>query len=380
MIGDSITEQHLYSNYVEAWTVTRFPAWKISFRNVGIGGDRSPGGNSRFKRDVLIHKPTALTVDFGMNDGSYRGFDENGFKTYMKGLEGMAEQARAANVRVAWITPQPIEKNEDGPPQSGYNETLERYSEGVKEVAGKYNGLFIDQFHPFLDVLQNARSANPKSRIGGGDAIHPGGPGQALMAYAILKGMHFPTLVSSAEIDAGSGKVVKADHCEVTDVATSGGSVRFRRHDQALPFFPDEAKSIEKWLPIREELNDYRLQVTGLKEGKYAVKLGGKKVAEFSAAELAKGVNLAEGALKEGPVADQVKAIWQAVKAKNDYHHQQIFRGVVLSQVPDWLEIKDVEERRQAAVAKRLARMPELDAAIQKALMPTPHDVEIAPE
>ena len=25
MIGDSITEQHLYSNYVEMWTVTRFP-------------------------------------------------------------------------------------------------------------------------------------------------------------------------------------------------------------------------------------------------------------------------------------------------------------------------------------------------------------------
>ena len=42
MIGDSITEQHLYSNYVEMWTVTRFPAWKLTFRNVGIGGDRSP--------------------------------------------------------------------------------------------------------------------------------------------------------------------------------------------------------------------------------------------------------------------------------------------------------------------------------------------------
>src|SRR5881398_2489287 len=44
MMGDSITEQHLYSNYVEMWTVSRFPAWKLTFRNVGIGGDRSPGG------------------------------------------------------------------------------------------------------------------------------------------------------------------------------------------------------------------------------------------------------------------------------------------------------------------------------------------------
>src|SRR5580765_8168255 len=56
MIGDSITEQHLYSNFVEMWTVTRFPNWKLTFRNVGIGGDRSTGGNSRFARDVLVHK------------------------------------------------------------------------------------------------------------------------------------------------------------------------------------------------------------------------------------------------------------------------------------------------------------------------------------
>ena len=69
MIGDSITEQHLYSNFVEMWTVSRFPNWKLTFRNVGIGGDRSVGGNSRFARDVLLHKPTAMTVDFGMNDG-----------------------------------------------------------------------------------------------------------------------------------------------------------------------------------------------------------------------------------------------------------------------------------------------------------------------
>src|SRR5262245_27238790 len=66
IIGDSITEQHLYSNYVEMWTTLRFPKWKLTFRNVGIGGDRSPGGNSRFMRDVLVHKPTAMTVDFGM--------------------------------------------------------------------------------------------------------------------------------------------------------------------------------------------------------------------------------------------------------------------------------------------------------------------------
>ena len=71
VMGDSITEQRLYSNYLEIWCQTRFPSYNLVFRNVGIGGDRSTGGNGRFKRDVLPFKPTVLTVDFGMNDGNY---------------------------------------------------------------------------------------------------------------------------------------------------------------------------------------------------------------------------------------------------------------------------------------------------------------------
>ncbi len=30
-IGDSITEQHLYTNFVETWVNTRFPDWKLTF-------------------------------------------------------------------------------------------------------------------------------------------------------------------------------------------------------------------------------------------------------------------------------------------------------------------------------------------------------------
>src|SRR5262249_9987640 len=193
MIGDSITEQHLYSNYVEMWTVTRFPAWKLTFRNVGIGGDTSRGGNARFKRDVLAHKPTALTVDFGMNDGGYRPFDPGRFDTYLKGLQGMADQAKAAGIRVAWITPQPVEHNPDpkGLQREADNQTLEKFSEGVKEIAAKNGGLFSGQFHPYWAVIDKARHAGAKGRITGGDAVHPGPPGQAVMAASILKGMSF---------------------------------------------------------------------------------------------------------------------------------------------------------------------------------------------
>src|SRR5580765_584763 len=38
-LGDSITEQQLYTTYIEAYALTRHPEWKLWFRNVGWGGD-----------------------------------------------------------------------------------------------------------------------------------------------------------------------------------------------------------------------------------------------------------------------------------------------------------------------------------------------------
>jgi lysophospholipase L1-like esterase len=382
IIGDSITEQRLYSNYVEMWTVTRFPNSKITFRNVGIGGDRSPGGNSRFKRDVLYHKPNSMTVDFGMNDAGYQAFDDKLFKNYMEGLQGIAVQAKAANIRVAWITPSPVEKKVDGPAIEGYNQTLEKFSAGVKEIASKNGGVFIDQFHPFIEIQDKARAANPKNRIGGGDEIHPGAPGQAVMAWAILKGLHFPAQVSSVEIKLSSNAVYsEASHCAVTDVQKKNGRLRFQRQDDALPFFPEEAQNILQWAPILEDLNQYTLKVTGLNSGRYEIRFGSQKVAEHTAAELAAGVNLAAAALKAGPVADQVKAVWNAVKEKNNYYHDRIFRGVVLAHIPDFLDFEpqQIEAKRQAAVAEHMKKMPEYDAAIRKALVMKPYSVEIIP-
>jgi lysophospholipase L1-like esterase len=386
IIGDSITEQHLYSNYVEMWTVSRFPKWNITFRNVGIGGDRSTGGNGRFQRDVLVHKPTAMTVDFGMNDGNYRAFDEPGFMTYMGGLQGMADQAKAANIRVAWVTPSPVEKAEDGRAIEGYNQTLEKHSAGVQKIAGDNGGLFVDQFHPFVAAIDKAREADPKKRIGGGDVVHPGPAGQAVMAWAILKGLNFPRLVSHVEIDAGQPKVVASEKCRVNELAAKDGGLTFERADEALPFFPVEAEDINQWAPVRDELNQYGLKVTGLKPGSYELKLNATKVADYTADELAAGVNLTKAALAAGPVADQVNAVWTAVKAKNSYYHDRIFRGIVLAfvSIPDFLDVKlgpaEIEAKRQSAMAERMAKLPELDEAIRQALAPRVHRVELVPK
>ena len=85
-LGDSITEQQLYTTYIEAYTLARFPQQSFVFRNVGWGGDTAwlrmrthPNEQALFaandvdqqkmiealvggglKRDVLPLKPTAV--------------------------------------------------------------------------------------------------------------------------------------------------------------------------------------------------------------------------------------------------------------------------------------------------------------------------------
>src|SRR5688572_30474898 len=68
MAGDSITAQHLHSNYFEAFCYARYPKMKFAFRNSGVGGHTIPTTLNRFEYDVAAWKPTVVSVELGMND------------------------------------------------------------------------------------------------------------------------------------------------------------------------------------------------------------------------------------------------------------------------------------------------------------------------
>jgi len=332
-----------------------------------------------------------MTVNFGMNDcgGPGSNFDEPRYsgltkiKEFMTSMQKIADQAKAANIRVAWCTTTPAEVMDEGPSVLPYILNLEKFSGAVKEIAAANgNALFIDQFHPFVAAIDKARAANPKNRIGGGDIVHPGQPGQTLMAAEILKGMSFPPLVAAVEINAESAKVVQSKNCKIEGLTVaSDGKIAFQQKDDSLPFFPEgDVKNILQWVPILEQMNDYHLKVTGLKPGRYAVRLGAVRVADYSATELSAGVNLAEAVLTVGPIADQVKAAGIAISAKNSYFHDRIFCEVLRAGgVPEFMEIppEQVEAKRLAVFRKRMEKMPELFAALRKTLVMQAHQVEI---
>src|SRR5438132_3905145 len=203
-LGDSITEQRLYTTYIEAYALTRHPNWNLTFRNVGWGGDTSwlrqrahPDEKQLFaadeaaqqkmveesvgkglSRDVLPLKPTFVTVKFGMNDHSYQPFREDIFRAYVRSQTEIAKVLGANGARVAFLTPQPIEEKKPDLDKDARNQSLRRFSDGLKEVVAKSGAAFVDQFDPYMTILLRERATNAAGFIGGGDAVHPGPIGQ----------------------------------------------------------------------------------------------------------------------------------------------------------------------------------------------------------
>ena len=81
-LGDSITHQRLYTQYVEDFLYTRFPKMRIKTHNAGVGGAKAWDALERLDRDVAAYKPKYVTVLLGMNDGRYQSYNEEIWQTY----------------------------------------------------------------------------------------------------------------------------------------------------------------------------------------------------------------------------------------------------------------------------------------------------------
>lgn len=393
-LGDSITEQRLYTTYIEAYTLARFPQYKLTFRNVGWGGDTAwlrqrahPDEGKLFAatdaeqqaaveksvgaglaRDVLPLKPTAVTIDFGMNDHCYQKFREDIFRAYVKSQTELAKVLKKNGARVALLTPQPIEERRADPDQDERNQSLRKFSDGLKVVATNENAVFVDQFDPYMAIMLKERASDPKAFIGAGDAVHPGPTGHTLMAWAILKGLSAPAMVSAVDVNLNRwfflSKVSRAENCRVTNFKYDKTSVSFDREDAALPMPIDErAAAALKLAPVMEELSRYELKAEGLKTAKYQVLIDGEVAGIFTKEELAKGCNLSAC---PGPIQKQGQEILKLVFSKNNLYFER-WRNV---------QLKNGPEARLQELDKQIA---DLEAKINAARVIKPHHFELKP-
>jgi lysophospholipase L1-like esterase len=407
MAGDSITAQHLHSNYFEAFCYARYPNLKFAFRNSGVGGHTIPSTLARFDYDIAAWKPTVVSVELGMNDKGGTATEK-----FVANMGTMVERIRGIKARPVILTASPV-NNGETMAKLGGNQRLHEYAAALKDYAAKENIPYSDQFHALIDLwgankpkenLANAvaslkpvaaddsvagvehlraflaaQEKNPAKPVSmQGDAVHPGPPGQLMMAAALLKELGADGFVSSATVDAG-GRLIESKGCKIENLKAEGGKLEFDRQDERCAFpIPDEARQIVAFYPAILDLSQYLLKVSGLKEGTYSLKINGVATASLSAKELEAGVNLtAFGAAPQAkdlnPIVAQGRAILGAVAAKE---------GIV----GQWRSLSQKAHATGAdpALKEQLAaltvKVEEADAKIREAARAPKLHVELAPQ
>jgi lysophospholipase L1-like esterase len=371
--GDSITDQRLYTTFTETYVLTRFPKMKVAFVHSGWGGDRVTGGGGgpvdlRLERDVFAYKPTVMTIMLGMNDGSYRAFDQKIFDTYADGTRHIIASVQKAlpGIRITLIQPSPYDDVTRTPGfEGGYNAVLVRYGDFLKELAATDKLTAADLNSGVVAALRKANEidAEAAKKIVP-DRVHPSPGGHLLMAEALLKAWNAPATVAAVEIDAAAKSVEKVENTDVTGLATVP-ALSWTETDRALPM-PLDMKDAVLALALRasdfvDTLDRELLRVTNLSAGRYALEIDGDSAGTFTREELASGINLAT---LSTPMAKQAARVHELTIRHNLVHFAR-WRQL---QVPladeqagqlqnalnalDSLEAELVEQQRAAAQPK----------------------------
>lgn len=367
-LGDSITEQYQYSTDIELYLTTRFPNWNCLFLNAGISGDTATGGANRFASHVLAEKPTAITINFGMNDGGYGAFDQNRNNGYVQNTEKMLTDAKAAGVRVALCSPNAVDRRIQERFKL-YLETQKQFYEPLAGLAAKHGARFADQYAITRSELERMEKDEAKTVIPFGDGFHTSSNGGMMMAHAILTALKAPALVSDVSVDAAS-KSTKTQACAVSNASVAVDEVEFDRLDESLPLpVQKDWVSLLPYLNELKDLNWYGLKVAGLAEGNYKLSIDGVEIGKYSSKQLAEGVNV--GNVTAGPIHAQAQKVFDTINAKNAIVHQR-FRGVVMFNAPDWLA-DVVAERKPAELNKRMEQIKAKQAEVYELAKPTKH-------
>ncbi|MBP3954393.1 SGNH/GDSL hydrolase family protein [Gemmata sp. G18] len=334
-LGDSITAAQTYGKIVENYTLLRYPDRKVRFVNAGVGGDTAAGGLKRLERDVLAHKPTVVTVAYGINDiGWGTKADAEHKKAYLDGIRGIVEACKKREVRV-YICSAAATAEDPAKSEAGY---LQKMCDDGMELSRSLGGHAIDIQRAMRGVQKSIWAANAKvadkakhDTLHAPDGVHLNDLGQLAMAYAILKGLGAPADVSAVTVDADGAKLVAAKGCAVKDLTSRDGALEFTRLDEGLPFNYGIFYALNyRYVPVPSELNRYLLTVKSLPKGRYEVTADGRGLGVFTAEQLAGGVDLASATADPWQPGGPWNAQANALKALTDARYEVLSAGAQL--------------------------------------------------
>ncbi len=384
--GDSITEQRLYSRFIEDYLLMCVPELELRVFQLGWSGERAPGFQARLANDLLPLKPTVVTLCYGMNDGQYRPYEARLGDAYAKSLREIVKQVKAAGALPVVGSPGAVDLNffkRDAVDAPGYNANLAQLRDLAREVAREEGAPYAAVHDHMILAQRKAKAAHGETfDVCGTDGVHPRAGGHLVMAYAFLKSLGLDGQIAAVTIDMAGTNTASPGH---KVLASSPGAVELESTKYPFCFFgeaakPDGTRGIAPFVPFNDGLNRFTLTVKNLASPKASVTWADQQKS-FSKEHLEAGVNLAaefgmtpfDGAFFEVDKLVGQKQEYQTAMTKGLVTHFRLGRQLLPGD-------QGAEEAMSTLRAKLLARDDALHAAVLAALKPVKHKIVVTPE
>lgn len=389
IIGDSITEQKLYSKFMEAYLHACTGVPDLHVFQFGWSGEQASGFAARMENDLTVFNPNIATTCYGMNDGGYQPYQDGIGKNYENNMRKILEKMEKLGVKSVVVgSPGAVDANffrpgqtmGDKPAHVAYNDNLAHLRDIDRSLANEKKYLFADVHATMFDAMTKAQATLGKEYdVCGRDGFHPGNNGQLLMAYAFLKGLGLDGSIGEIAVDLKGTSTASSGH---KILSSAVGSLELESVRWPFCFQGDEkssngTRSIVPFTAFNEDLNRFTLKVKGLDSSMATVKWGDVEK-KFSREQLAAGINLA-AEYSETPFDSAFQKLLDAIAAKQNFETYMIksiitdFRSLPKELAADAELQKGIEIFR----SRLAARQQELDGAVHRNLVPVKHVLRV---
>jgi len=150
-----------------------YPFAVVNVIVTAIGGENSLSGAERFEKEVLIHKPDVLFIDYGLND---RGA---GLEKAYAAWDKMIKKAKDQNIKVILLTPSPDKRVDYQNPDN----LLKQHSDQIVRLAKENQVGLVDIYKVFAFSYSDSQKLDKfMSQVN-----HPNKKGHQLITDEIIK-------------------------------------------------------------------------------------------------------------------------------------------------------------------------------------------------
>src|SRR4051812_39360045 len=257
--GDSITEQKLYSVYMQDYLLMCRPKPNLHAMQFGWGGETVGGFLGRMS-NVLRFPVTAATTSYGMNDGGYGPLTPDRAKQYRDGTKSIVDTFKKSGVRFIVVgSPGAVDTATYRPTPNAdedkvYNKTLGELRDIAKQVAADEGVGFADVHAVMMNVMTQAKAKYGDGYpVAGGDGVHPQPNGHLVMAYAFLKALGCDGNIGTVTVDLAGSKAEATEGHKVLSAAAGTVQLESSRYPFCFsgdPKDPNATTGVIEFMPF----------------------------------------------------------------------------------------------------------------------------------